>query len=68
MFIIRFVFPASQVLLVVRHGDIIDARCLASFQSAERMPEQLAVDEREEVIENRFRLRFRALVDVSQPG
>jgi len=59
---------SSQILLVVFKRDVIDSRCLASFQSAERMPDQLIVDQREEVVENRFWLRFRSLVDVIQPG
>jgi hypothetical protein len=57
-----------QVLFVVFERDVINPRRLASFESAERMPQQLVVEEREEVIENRFRLRFRSLVDVIQPG
>jgi hypothetical protein len=30
-----------QVLFVLLHGDAVDSRYLASFQSAKRMPQQL---------------------------
>jgi len=58
----------SQFCFVVFDRDVIDSRCLASLQSAERMLQQLFVEQREQVIENRVRLRFRSVVDVIQPG
>ena len=58
----------SQIRFVVFKRDTVDTRCLASLQSAERIPQQLFVEQREQVIENRVRLRFRSLVDVIQPG
>jgi len=58
-----------QVRFVVVKRDSIDARCLASLQSAERKLQQLFVEQREQVIENTVRLRYRSLVDVTQsPG
>ena len=56
-----------QVRFVVFKRDAINPRCLASLQSAECIPQQLFVEQREQVIENRVRLRFRSLVDVIQP-
>ena len=57
-----------QARFIVFKRDTINSRCLASFQSAERMPQQLFVEQREQVIENRVRLRYRSLVDVIQPS
>jgi hypothetical protein len=56
-----------QVRFIVFKRDAINARCLASIQSAERKPQQLIIEQREQVIENRVRLRDRSLVDVIQP-
>lgn len=56
-----------QVHFIVFKRDTIDARCLASFQSAERKPEQLIIEQREQVIENRVRLRDRSMMDLIQP-
>ena len=44
-----------QMLLVIFEGDTIDSRCLALLQSTERTPQQTQVEQRKEVIENRFR-------------
>lgn len=56
-----------QVRFIVFKRDTIDARCLASIQSAERKPQQLIIEQREQVIENRVRLRDRSLMDLIQP-
>ena len=57
-----------QVRFIVFKRDAVDSRCLASLQSAKRMPQQLFVEQREQVVENRVRLRYRSLVDVIQPS
>ena len=56
-----------QVRFVFLHRDAIDAGRFASLQLAKGAPQQLVIEQREEVIENRFRVRLRSLRDAIQP-
>jgi len=47
-----------QVRFVSFHRDAVDSRYFASFHSAKCNPEQLIVEQRKEIIENPFGLRF----------
>jgi hypothetical protein len=57
--------PAGSVA-AVRSSAL--SRRLATLESAERKLQQLFVEQREQVVENRLRLRFGSVMDVIEPS